>query len=97
MRVYAKYLAFASVHRAFESHDHIFVTTVIFPIANRAPLSFLRIVGFERVGIHDEIYPEYGRIVSDVYHLERSVFNEKIRAGRFQKFIAQVRERGYMI
>jgi hypothetical protein len=97
VRVYAKYLAFASVHRAFETHDHIFVTTVKYPIVNRAPLSFLRIAGFECVGTHDEVYPEYGRIISDVYHLERSVFHEKIRAGRFQKFIAQVRERGYLI
>lgn len=97
LRVYAKYLAFASVHRAFESHEHIFVTTVKYPIVNRASLSFLRIVGFECVGTHDEVYPEYGRIVSDVYHLERAVFMEKIRAGRFQKFVAQVRERGYMM
>ncbi len=97
VRVYAKYLAFASVHRAFDAHDHLFVTTVTHPIVNRAPLSFLRIVGFQRVGVHDEVYPEYGRIVSDVYHLEREMFYEKIRAGRFQKFIAQVRERGYLL
>lgn len=97
LRVYAKYLAFASVHRAFEAHTHLFVSTVKYPIVNRAPLSFLRIVGFELVGMHDEVYPEYGRIVSDVYHLERGAFHEKIRAGRFQKFIAQVRERGYML
>lgn len=95
VRVYAKYLAFASVHRAFATHDHIFVTTVKYPIVNRASLPFLRIAGFECVGTHDEVYPEYGRIVSDVYHLEQSEFYEKIRAGRFQKFIARVRERGY--
>lgn len=97
LRVFAKYLAFASVHRAFETHDHIFVTTVKYPIMNRASLSFLRVVGFNCVGAHDEMYPEYGRIVSDVYHLERAVFNEKIQSGRFQQFIAQVRQRGYML
>lgn len=97
LRVFAKYLAFASVYRAFETHDHIFVTTVKYPVMNRASLSFLRVVGFECVGIHDEVYPEYGRIVSDVYHLDRRVFDENIRAGRFQKFIAQVRQRGYML
>lgn len=97
LRVYAKYLAFAGVHRAFETHDHIFVTTVKYPVMNRASLSFLRVVGFEWVGTHDEVYLEYGRIVSDVYHLDRAVFYEKIRAGRLQKFIAQVRERGYLM
>ncbi len=97
VRVYAKYLAFASAHRAFESHDHLFVTTVKYPIVNRAPLPFLRVAGFKCVGTHDEVYPEYGRIVSEVYHLERRAFHEKIRAERFQKFVAQVRARGYMI
>jgi hypothetical protein len=97
LRVYAKYLAFASVQRAFQAHDHIFVTTVRYPVVNRAAVPFLRIVGFELVGCHDEVYPEYGRIVSDVYHLERTSFEEKIRAQRFEKFLAQGRARGYWL
>lgn len=93
-RVYSKYVAFAGVQRAFENHAHLFTTIVRYPIYNRAALSFIRVVGFEQVGLHDEVYPEYGRIVSEVYHLERAKFENMICTSRLAKFRARMRELG---
>lgn len=96
-RVYAKYLAFAGVQRILQTHEHLFTTIVREPFTNHAALPFLRVAGFENVGIHDEWYHEYGRIVSDVYQLERERFEEKLREGKFERFVAKLRVKGYMI
>lgn len=95
-RVYAKYLAFASVHRILQSHEHLFTTIVREPFFNRASLSFIRVIGFESVGVHDEVYPGYGRIVSEVFHLNCKAFRNKIETGRMAQFVAQMRQRGYI-
>ncbi len=91
-RVYAKYIAFASVQRAFETHEHLFTTIVREPFFNRAALAFMRVVGFESVGVHDEVYPGYGRIVSEVFHLGRARFEEKKREGKFVSLVEKMRE-----
>jgi hypothetical protein len=70
VRAYAPALAFAALDAlAAAGHRHVFATTVREPVLNRASHSLLRAAGTRRVGEIDELYPEVGRILSDVYHL----------------------------
>lgn len=94
-RVYAKYLALTSVQRAFAAHTSLLTTIIRQPIHNRAALPFLHVAGFERVGCIDEIYPEYGPVSSDIYHLDRAVFETNTREGFLGVFIKQACSRGY--
>jgi hypothetical protein len=43
----------------------------------------------------DEDYPPYGRVTSDIYHLDRVVFAAKTKKGFLANFVAQARCRGY--
>jgi hypothetical protein len=88
-RVYAKYLAFAATQRALARHDSLFTTIVHQPIHNHASLPFMQFAGFELVGCLDETYPEYGHIVSDIYHLSADVFTQRMREGHFATFVAR--------
>lgn len=95
-RVYAKYLAFAMTWRILQTHDALFTTVLQYPFVNTAALSFIRIVGFQWVGRIDEVYPEVGRIKSDVYYLERAAFAQAIGDPRFQNFVARARRLGHL-
>jgi hypothetical protein len=67
---YAPALAFAALDGlASSGHRHVFATTVREPVLNRASHPLLHAAGARRVGEIDEVYPEVGRILSDVYHL----------------------------
>jgi hypothetical protein len=94
-RTYAKYLALISVQRAFAQHASLFTTVIQWPVQNQAALPFLQVAGFERVGCIDEEYPHYGRVTSDIYHLDRAVFAAKTKEGFLAKFVAQAQNRGY--
>lgn len=94
-RVYAKYLALVSVQRALAQHASLFTTVIQWPVQNQAALPFLRAAGFERVGCIDEEYPHYGRVISDIYHLDRTVFAAKTNERFLARFIAQAHQRGY--
>jgi hypothetical protein len=94
--VYAKYLAFAITWRILRTHEALFTTVLQYPFVNTAALSFIKIVGFEWVGLIDEVYPEVGRIKSDVYYLERAAFEQAISDPRFQSFVARARRLGHL-
>jgi hypothetical protein len=55
-----------------DAHVHVFATVVRTPFTNRASLRLLEAVGAHRVGQIGEVYDGVGRVVSDVYHLDRS-------------------------
>jgi hypothetical protein len=95
-RVYAKYLAFSTVWHIFQTHEALFTTVLQYPVMNTAALSFIRVVGFENVGHVDETYPEFGRVKSDVYYLERDVFMHKTKEPRLKAFMEQARRGGYL-
>jgi hypothetical protein len=95
-RVYAKYLAFIAAWRAIEAHEALFTTVLRYPVFNAAALSFIEVVGFKLVGQIDETYPEYGRIKSDVFCLERQDFLTRIQHGRLAAFVALARRQGYL-
>lgn len=76
VRIYAPAFALAAALDLAETgHQHIFLTVVSAPIANLAPLPFLRILGAARIGRIAEEYPEVGRITSDLYHLDTRRWN----------------------
>jgi hypothetical protein len=95
-RVYAKYLAFSVTHRIFQSHESLFTTVLQYPVVNTAALSFIKVVGFDWVGVVDEVYPEVGRIRSDVYHLDRNTFEKALDTPRFRIFIERAQRLGYL-
>lgn len=94
-RVYAKYLAFSITWQVLQTHEALFTTVLQYPFVNTAALSFIKVIGFEYVGVVDEVYPDYGRIKSDVYHLERPIFERKIDQPRFKIFLERARQAGY--
>jgi hypothetical protein len=95
-RVYAKYLSFAGVVHIFDDHTSLFTTVVRYPIHNTASLPFIELVGFKFVGTHEENYPEYGRIVSDIYHLPKEVFIAKAHENGLASFAARAYKKGYI-
>jgi hypothetical protein len=86
-RAYASYLALAITWQALQDHEALFTTVLRYPVVNTAALSFIQVVGFEKVGHVDESYPEYGRIKSDVYCLERPVFLDRLQQPRFERLL----------
>lgn len=94
-RVYAKYLAFAVTWQILQTHEALFTTVLQYPFVNTAALSFIKVVGFQHVGVVDEVYADYGRIKSDVYHLERRTFERTIDQPRFKIFLERARQAGY--
>ncbi len=83
------YLAFAGVRSAFHAYRHLFAAVAGGPVSNLAPLRFLDCAGGKKVGWIDEDYPAYGRIRYDIYHLDRSDFEERLRA----PWLARLEER----
>lgn len=82
MRIYAPAFALAAALQLAETgHQHIFMTVVKKPVANLAPLPFLRIIGAHRLGSIAEEYPEVGVITSDIYHLDTERWNFGVGPG----------------
>jgi hypothetical protein len=51
-------------------HEHVLATVVREPVHNTAALRLLHTIGARRVGQLDETYPGFGRLLSDLYHLD---------------------------
>ena len=94
-RVYSKHLAFAITMEVFDTHEALFTTTLRYPIKNTAALPFIRVAGFQQVGMVDEIYPEIGHLKSDVYCLDRGHFLDVINQPKFKIFVERSRKQGY--
>ncbi len=67
-------LAYLTLLQAFESHEAMFTTIVKEPIFNQTSIPFLENVGGKCVGEVNEYLPEWGRLLSKVYFVERKVF-----------------------
>lgn len=89
-RVYAKYLAYLAVHRAFATHGGIFTTVIRYPVHNRAALPLIEVVGFRHLAELEEHPPGYGRIVSDIYYLDREVLRQREQRPDFQHFLRRM-------
>ena len=93
-RVYAKYLAYHSLNRAFLEHATVFTTVVREPVSNDAVLPFLEVAGFVSVGSIAEDYPNVGRIQSEIFALSSDVFQERLRRANFQLFLRKGQRAG---
>lgn len=72
-------LAYNLVQHAFDSgHEAMFTTTVHQPVVNLAAVPYIRKAGGAIVGKIDEYYPNVGDIVSDIYLIERSIYQQEV-------------------
>lgn len=95
-RIYVTYLAFMSLWWAFQNYTGIFGAVVCYPIPNEAPLQYMDLIGWQKVGSVEEKYPEYGTIGYDIYYLDRAVFEDKLKERRFADFLDRLRANGYL-
>ena len=58
----------------------LFATTVREPFLNRAAWSLLEGVGARRVGQIDEVYPDFGPLVSDLHHAPAALARARVEA-----------------
>lgn len=73
-----------------DGHRHVFATVVRAPFNNVVSRRLLSAVGARRVGEIDERYDGVGRVVSDLYHLDRSepVANDPLTTSRLARRLA---------
>ncbi len=90
-RLFATHLAFLSVERALSRYLRVFTSIARFPVQNRASLPFVERTGWHRVGDTDDEYPGHGRIQYDIYCLERSLFEAKLREPELASLSRRVR------
>jgi hypothetical protein len=93
-RLFAPALAMAAFTDLVRSgHHDIFATIVREPVRNIAAVALLEGVGGTPVGSIDELYPEVGRIVSTVYHIDarRTEWMKSERAARIGRGVEKSR------
>lgn len=56
----------------------LFATTVREPVTNRAAWSLLAGLGARRVGRVDEVYPDFGPLLSDLHHVPAAVARARL-------------------
>ena len=82
-------LAYLTLLQAFESHEAMFSTIVKEPIFNQASIPFLENVGGKCVGEVNEVLPEFGRLLSRVYFVEREEFRQTTEEHRLIRKVKQ--------
>lgn len=75
-------LALAALWPVIETHDHLVTTTVLAPVRNLAAVPYLKRVGGRPVGDLDEVYPEIGPLVSQLWLAERGHVLDRLRHPR---------------
>ncbi len=79
VRAYGAVLGLRALARLFSAgHRHVLTTTLRAPVRNAAAHAYLRRVGACLVGQIEERYEGVGEVVSDIYHLERARFSERL-------------------
>ena len=83
-------LAYHLVCFAFQKgHNHLFTTTVKFPITNLAAVPYILKASGNKVGEIDENYPIIGRIQSDIYLINVKEYFSTIENSAFYPFFQQ--------
>lgn len=83
-------LAYHLVSYAFkQGHQHLFTTTVKFPITNLAAVPYILKASGNKVGNIDEIYPIIGRIQSDIYLINAKEYFPTIEKSNIYSFFQQ--------
>lgn len=73
-------LALTAAFAVMEQVDHLVTTTVASPICNLAAVPYIERLGGRRVGHIDEVYPEVGPLVSDLWLVEGDAFRARVAA-----------------
>lgn len=71
-------LCYQLMNLAFEDHETLFTSTVHEPILNLAAVPYILKASGSKVASIDEIYPEIGRIKSDIYKIEREDYKKNV-------------------
>ncbi|MFI5171173.1 MAG: hypothetical protein ACHQFW_02225 [Chitinophagales bacterium] len=81
-------LAYNLVKWVFDQgYETLFTTTVKEPVLNLAAIPFIHAVNGYKVGNIDEVYPEIGRINSDIYLIDPDGFYNKTAAHAIYPFL----------
>ena len=84
-------LAMSTMDALTDEAEHVFTTTLLEPIENRAALPLIQKVGGRQVGTLTEVYPEVGQVTSAIFHLPRDSYRASI-AGLHETGSARERE-----
>jgi len=90
-------LACRTLDRVFLEHEHMLVTTVIAPWRNDAAIPMLKMIGAERVGEIDEVYPEVGSLRSAVHYLSRKTWMMQNRESALVQRVRRRMERIHVV
>lgn len=60
------------------THDYLFTTTVHSPILNLAAVPYILRAGGQKIGTIDEHYPIIGYIKSDIYKIDKFIYQERL-------------------
>lgn len=83
-------IAYNALNWAFEDgHEHMFASTVNFPISNLAAVPYILKASGKKVGNIDEVYPKIGQINSDIYHIEAKKFYPCVKSHPLFPFLAK--------
>lgn len=73
-RRYAVFLAIKTMTEVIKHHDHVFTTTILEPMTNKAAWSFLEKSGGKPIGVISEVYENIGHIRSRIFHIRKEDF-----------------------
>mgnify|MGYP001036685008 CR=1 FL=1 len=72
------FLAMHTMDTLTEEAAHVFTTTLIEPVENRAALPLIHKIGGRQVGTLTEHYPDVGQVTSAIFHLPREGYRAAI-------------------
>ncbi|MCA9571915.1 MAG: hypothetical protein KC656_28955 [Myxococcales bacterium] len=73
-------LALTATLRVMETADQLVTATVQAPVCNLAAVPYIPRLGGRRVGRIDEVYPDFGPLVSDIWAIGRDGYDARLHA-----------------
>ena len=83
-------LCYQLLRLAFNTHDNLFATTVSSPIMNLAAIPFIEKAGGRKIGRINEVYPEIGHILSDIYLIEKDIYLNRLQHSGLKPLLNRV-------
>lgn len=76
------FLAMHTMDTLTASSAHVFTTTLLEPIENRAALPLIHKIGGRQVGTLTEVYPDVGEVTSAIFHLAADAYRASLKRMR---------------
>ena len=83
-------LCYHLLQLAFNTHENLFTTTVSSPILNLAAIPFIEKAGGRKIGSINEVYPEIGLILSDIYLIEKHIYIKRLEQSGLQPLLNRI-------